>query len=60
MKHLTLSERETIEDMIKENKNFTEIGDAIDKHRTTISKEILNHRFIKQPCTFNNRFIDCT
>lgn len=46
-KHLTLEEREFIEDKLKENWNFTEIGKEINKHRTTISKEILNHRFKK-------------
>ena len=47
-KHLTLEEREIIEDMLKNNFNFTEIGKVIGKHRTTISKEILNHRFEKK------------
>ena len=32
-KHLTLEERETIEDMLKENINFTEIGKVIGKSR---------------------------
>ena len=39
-KHLTLEEREIIEDLLKKNFNLTEIGNAIGKHRTTISKEI--------------------
>lgn len=29
-KHLTLEERETIEDMLKENINFTEIGKLLE------------------------------
>lgn len=58
-KHLTLDDREKIEEGIKEGKSFTEIGKNLGKHRTTISKEVLNHRFIKNPCTFNNKFVDC-
>ena len=58
-KHLTLEEREIIEDMLKENINFTEIGKAIGKHRTTISKEILNHRIKNQYKQFNSSFANC-
>ena len=58
-KHLTLEERETIEDMLKENINFTEIGKVIGKHRTTISKEILNHRIKNQYKQFNSSFANC-
>lgn len=59
-KHLTLEERETIEDMLKNNFNFTEIGKAIGKHRTTISKEILNHRFEKESIQYGTTFANCT
>lgn len=38
-KHLTLEERETIEDLLKKNFNLTEIANAIGKHRTTILKK---------------------
>lgn len=58
-KHLSLEERETIEDMLKENINFTEIGKVIGKHRTTISKEILNHRIKNQYKQFNSSFANC-
>lgn len=58
-KHLTLEERETIEDMLKNNFNFTEIGKVIGKHRTTISKEILNHRIKNQYKQFNSSFANC-
>lgn len=37
-KHLTLNERETIEEMLKNNFNLTEIGKAIGKHRTTVKR----------------------
>ena len=59
-KHLTLNERETIEEMLKNNFNLTEIGKAIGKHRTTISKEILNHRFEKKSIQYGTTFANCT
>ena len=59
-KHLTLEEREIIEDMLKNNFNFTEIGKVIGKHRTTISKEILNHRFEKETIQYGTTFANCT
>ena len=58
-KHLTLEERETIEDLLKDNFNFTQIGEKIGKHRTTISKEILNHRFKKESIQYNSYFANC-
>lgn len=58
-KHLTLEERETIEDLLKDNFNFTQIGEKIGKHRTTISKEILNHRFKKDSVQYNSYFANC-
>ena len=58
-KHLTLEEREYIEDMLKDNFNFTQIGEKIGKHRTTISKEILNHRFKKESVQYNSYFANC-
>lgn len=58
-KHLTLEEREFIEDKLKENWNFTKIGKEINKHRTTISKEILNHRFLKESAQYNSTFANC-
>ena len=59
-KHLSLEERETIEDMLKNNFNFTAIAKAIGKHRTTISKEILNHRFEKESIQYGTTFANCT
>lgn len=58
-KHLTLEEREFIEDKLKENWNFTLIGKELNKHRTTISKEILNHRFQKESFQYNSSFANC-
>lgn len=58
-KHLTIEEREFIEEKLKENWNFTEIGKEINKHRTTKSKEILNHRFKKEYVQYNTTFANC-
>ena len=58
-KHLTLEEREIIEDMLKEGFNLTQIGEKINKHRTTVSKEILNHRFLKKHIQYGTTFANC-
>lgn len=46
--------------MLKNNFNLTEIGKTIGKHRTTISKEILNHRFEKESIQYGTTFANCT
>ena len=45
--HLTKENRDLIEHLINLKNNFTYIGKAINKDRTTISKEIINNRYIK-------------
>lgn len=45
--HLTLEQRDIIENLINKNYTFTYIGKAINTDRTTISKEIKNNRYIK-------------
>lgn len=59
MTHLSLSDRETIESMLKENKTFTKIGELLKKHRTSISNEILKHRINEQSNTFGKNFVMC-
>ena len=59
MAHLSLEERETIESNLKDQKNFTQIGEIIGKHRTTISNEILNHRIEQTPNTFGRNLVQC-
>ena len=44
---LNCSQRETIQILLNKGKSFTEIGKAINKDRTTISKEIKRNRYIK-------------
>jgi len=46
-KQLNRNQRETINILLNNKKNFTEIGNAIDKDRTTVSKEIRRNRYIK-------------
>ena len=42
-KHLTLQDRQNIELMLNAKKDFTEIAQAIGKHKSTISREIKAH-----------------
>ena len=42
-KHLTLQDRQNIELMLNAKKDFTEIAQAIGKHKSTISREIRAH-----------------
>ena len=58
MKHMNLEHRETIEIMLKEQKSFTEISNAIGYHRTTISDEIIKHRIKSKTNTFNTKLED--
>ena len=44
---LNSSQREIIQILLNKSKSFTEIGNAIGKDRTTISKEIRRNRYIK-------------
>ena len=53
-KHLTYEERQFIEIGLNNGRTFTEIAEDINKSRTTISREILKHRFKKIPSRFNN------
>ena len=42
-KHLTAEQRSSIQDMLSRKLSFTEIGAALDKDPSTISKEIRSH-----------------
>ena len=44
---LILEQRQTIQYMIDKGHNFTEIGKAIFKDRTTVSKKIKRNRYVK-------------
>lgn len=58
-KHLTLLNREDIEKLLKLNFKFYQIADNIQKHPTTISKEILINRIEHHPSNFNNKSNYC-
>lgn len=53
-KHLTLEDRNYIEQALNQNMSFKEIGKFLSKDPTTISKEIKKHKIKKEPSTFNN------
>ena len=48
-KHLTKDERDIIELMLKNTNSLTNIAFTLGRDKTTISKEIKNHRKIKLP-----------
>lgn len=58
-KHLTILNREDIEKLLKMDFKFYQIADNIQKHPTTISKEIINNRTQHKPSNFNNKLNFC-
>lgn len=58
-KHLSIDNRKSIENLLNMGCNFTEISNVIKKHRTTISREVYNHRIMKEPRYFNSGFSEC-
>ena len=54
--HFTLITRKHIESFLNEGKSVTNISKLISKDRSNISKEILKHRTISYPSSFNNRW----
>lgn len=53
--HLNREQRDTIQYLIDKKYNLTQIGNAIDKDRTTVSKEIRRNRYLKS-FTNNNPY----
>lgn len=53
-KHLTFDDRLMIEDLLRKKYNFTDISKILNKHRTTISKEVILHKTNKSYTTNNN------
>lgn len=51
-KHLTLEDRNFIEQALKQDMSFKEIGKFLSKDPSTIAKEIKKHRIIKEPSNF--------
>lgn len=58
-KHLTLDERNFIEQELTKNTNFTEIARYLGKDPTTISKEIRKHRIRKEGQAIHVNFNHC-
>lgn len=60
-RHLSFEDRCVIEEFLNHKLNFTKIANRLGKDRTTISKEVLNHRFLrgtasdKRPCCFESK-----
>lgn len=53
-KHLTLEDRNFIEQALNQNMTFNEIGKFLSKDSSTISKEIRKHRIRKEQNRFND------
>lgn len=58
-KHLTFDERLNIESMLSDRKSFTDIANTLNKHRSSISKEIRNHRIFRKMGAYGKAFNDC-
>lgn len=58
-KHLTLEDRNYIEQALGQNMTFKEIAKFLSKDPTTISKEIRKHRTRKEPNPFNGGINIC-
>lgn len=58
-KHLTLEDRNYIEQALNQNMTFKEIAKFLSKDPTTISKEIKKHRIRKDATPFNSNFNQC-
>ena len=58
-KHLSIDNRKSIENLLNMGCTFTEISNVIKKHRTTISREVYNHRIMKEPRYFNSGYSEC-
>jgi transposase, IS30 family len=58
-KHMTLSDREFIEELLREGKSFKEIGRGLEKDCTTISKEIRYHLVEKKSGSWGQAYNAC-
>ena len=58
-KHLTLSERFTIQSMLIQSSSFKAIARELDRDCTTISKEVRNHFIFQKTGCLGHAFNDC-
>ena len=54
-KHLSFEDRCVIEEFLNNNYNFTQIANRLNKDRTTISREVKKHRFLRTTINCNNK-----
>ena len=61
-KHLSFEDRCVIEEFLNHGYNFTQIANRISKYRTTIARDVRNHRYLRttnscnnQPCCFESK-----
>lgn len=59
MTHMSIEQREIIEDLLKEKYNFTKIAQEIGYHRTTITDEIIKHKRLGKQNTYGTNFVNC-
>ena len=59
-KHLTLEERNYIEQALNQNITFAEMGNYLQKDSTTISKEVKKHRIRKEGNSIHVNFNHCS
>ncbi len=60
MAHLTIEERQKIEELLKSNTNFTNIGKELNKHRTTIKDEIIKNSTTIKSNNYGTNIIRCS
>ena len=53
-KHLTLDDRIEIQKLLKEGENFTQIANSINKSRSTISREVIAHKYLSDSFVGND------
>ena len=53
-KHMRFEDRLRIQEMLDQDCSFTQIGKAINKSRTTVSREVLNHRYCRKATIAKN------
>ena len=59
IKHLTLEDRNIIEQRLNERESFKSIGRELSKDPTTIAKEVRNHLQFKKTGCYGRAFNDC-
>lgn len=57
--HFSITVRREIENLLNEGKTVTQIANIIFKDRSNISREIIKHKFIYFPSSFNNKWYCC-